>query len=146
MTQQERTPVGLTRDAGWQIGVSKTVDHPAHEVWAFLVSPAGTDLWLGHDVVLAAERGTRYETREGTTGEIRSFRPQDRVRLTWRPRDADHDTVVQVVVSDSGPGRSMIRFHQERLTSARERAHQRAHWRTVMTSLVAALDRGRPGA
>lgn len=41
------SPVGETRDVGWQIGVSRTVDHPIEDVWALLASEAGLDLWLG---------------------------------------------------------------------------------------------------
>ena len=28
--------VGLTQDAGWQIGVSKTIDYPAKALWEFI--------------------------------------------------------------------------------------------------------------
>jgi uncharacterized protein YndB with AHSA1/START domain len=42
--------IGRTKDAGWQIGVSRTVDHPIEQVWDFLTSAAGTAVWLGHGV------------------------------------------------------------------------------------------------
>lgn len=31
-------PVGQTQDAGWQIGVSRTLDHPLERVWDALVT------------------------------------------------------------------------------------------------------------
>lgn len=37
--------VGKTRDAGWQIGASRTMDHPLARVWTALVE--SPDLWLG---------------------------------------------------------------------------------------------------
>lgn len=134
--------VGKTRDAGWQVGVSKTVHLPVEEVWEFLTSPQGTALWLGHGVEALEERGNRYATSEGTVGETRSFHPHDRIRLTWQPADWDHESTVQVAVSSGGPGRTMIRFHQERLVDAYERERQRAHWRSVMGAIVAALASG----
>lgn len=132
--------VGRTRDAGWQIGVSRTVDHPVERVWELLTSPAGTDLWLGHGVRLAHEAGGPYETDEGVRGETRSFRSLDRIRLTWQPEDWDHETTVQMVVSRAGADRTRLTFHQERMTSAQERERQRGHWRAVMGSITAALD------
>jgi uncharacterized protein YndB with AHSA1/START domain len=133
-------PTGLTRDAGWEIGVSRTVPIPLAEVWDFLISAEGAAMWLGAGVHRLDEPGGGYETAAGTSGEIRSFRPLDRLRLTWQPADWAHDSTVQVTVSSAGPGRTMVRFHQERLADAAERERQRAHWRGVLDALVSALD------
>lgn len=135
--------VGRTKDAGWQIGVSKTLNHPIEQVWEFLTSARGTALWLGHGVEAIDEVGGPYETTEGTVGETRSFHQRDRIRLTWQPEDWDHDSIVQVAVTSSGPRRTMMRFHQERLFDAREREQQRTHWQAVMGAIVEALDASR---
>lgn len=135
--------VGRTRDAGYQIGVSRTVPYPIDVVWQLLTSPDGIARWLGEGAVLAPGKGTRYETADGTVGEIRSFREHDRIRLTWRPRGWNHDTTVQVAVVAQG-GRTMLRFHQEWLADGAERERQREHWREVMASVVAALAPARP--
>jgi uncharacterized protein YndB with AHSA1/START domain len=129
--------VGQTKDAGWNIGVSKTLPYPVEQVWATLVSEDGLRLWLG-EVSLGTAKGERYETADGTVGEIRSFHPHDRVRLTWQPKDWTHDTTVQVAVSASGGG-TRLGFHQEWLADAEERERQRAHWRAAMDRVVAAL-------
>ena len=106
-------PVGLTKDAGWEIGVSRTVPFGPEEVWALLEDVPS---WLG-----------------GEPDSIRSHRPLDRIRLGWK------GTIVQVVVRPMKTGTS-IRFHQERLASAEEREAQRAHWRAVLDRLVSRLD------
>ncbi|MEV5537677.1 SRPBCC domain-containing protein [Saccharopolyspora shandongensis] len=128
--------IGQTKDAGFQIGVSKTVPHRPDEVWGFLTSPADIALWLGAGATL--EKGATYRTTDGTTGEIRSHRELDRVRLTWRPADWDHDTTVQVAIVGKGD-RTQLRFHQEWLADADERARQRDHWRRTMTAVTTAL-------
>ncbi|GAA4411351.1 SRPBCC domain-containing protein [Actinokineospora soli] len=132
--------VGKTKDAGWQIGVSRTVDHPVAEVWDFITSPEGMALWLGDDVTLLPDRGSPYETASGIRGETRGFRPLDRVRVTWRPLDWDHDTTLQLTVSPAGTGRSRLVVHQERLADAAERERQRTHWKSVITAIAEALD------
>ncbi len=137
---ERRSQVGKTKDTGWQIGVSKTIDHSIERVWDFLTSAEGTALWLGHGVTTLDDVGAQYETSDRTVGETRSFRPHDRIRLTWRPPGWDHDSTVQVAVTSSGPDRTMIRFHQERLADAGEREQQRAHWQSVMAAIVDALD------
>ncbi|RLL68368.1 hypothetical protein D7M15_17725 [Streptomyces sp. Z26] len=138
-----RLPTGLTRDAGWEIGVSKTLGHPPGAVWDFITGPEGLSCWLGDGVDLHdGAKGRAYETDDGTVGEVRSYRPGDRIRLTWRPSGWDHDTTVQVAVTASrgSEERSVLRFHQEWLAGPEERERQRTHWRAVMDSVVASLD------
>jgi uncharacterized protein YndB with AHSA1/START domain len=137
-------PTGLTKDAGWEIGVSRTLDRPVQEVWDFLTSDAGTAVWLGAGVQRLDEPGAAYETEAGTAGEIRSFRPQDRVRLTWQPEEWDHDSTVQFTVTAAPGDRTRVVFHQERLADAAERVQQRTHWQGVMDALAAALENRRP--
>lgn len=84
--------VGQTQDVGFQIGVSRTLDHPPEAVWNFLTGSDGLAVWLGEGAELGAEKGETYRALDGTEGEIRSFRPVDRLRLTWRPPGWDHDT------------------------------------------------------
>jgi uncharacterized protein YndB with AHSA1/START domain len=129
--------IGQTKDVGWNIGVSKTLPYPVEQVWALLTSEAGLRLWLG-DVALGTRKGDRYETADGTVGEIRSFHPHDRVRLTWRPPGWTHDTTVQVAVTGKGD-KTVLGFHQEWLADAEERERQREHWRAAMARVAAAL-------
>jgi hypothetical protein len=48
---------------------------------------------------------------------------------------------VQVTVSDAATGKTVLRFHQERMASREERERQRGHWEGVMQRVVAALER-----
>jgi hypothetical protein len=50
----------------------------------------------------------------------------------------DHDSTLQVAVEDKG-GRTVVRFHQERLAGADERERQREHWKHVLDELEVAL-------
>lgn len=42
-----RMPVGMTKDAGAQIGVRRTLAVTKEQVWNFLLSPEGLSLWIG---------------------------------------------------------------------------------------------------
>ncbi|WP_338692738.1 SRPBCC domain-containing protein [Streptomyces sp. Q6] len=129
-------PTGLTQDAGWQIGVSRTLPHPAAVVWDFISSPEGISLWLGPGAVLTPERGAAYRTDEGVTGEVRGYRRADRIRVTHGT------TTLQVALAPAADGaRTMLRFHQEHLAGAEERERQRTHWQHVMDQVATALER-----
>ena len=127
-------PTGLTQDAGWQIGVSKTLHHPPSEVWEFITSPQGVALWLGPGAELPTGKGAPYNTADGIVGELRSYHPGDRVRLTYGR------TTVQVAVTAAASGNAVLRFHQERLADATDRERRRAHWQSVVTAVAEALD------
>ncbi|MET7638262.1 SRPBCC domain-containing protein [Streptomyces sp. NPDC005438] len=130
-------PTGLTRDAGWQIGVSKTLPCAAKELWRLLLSPTGLPLWLGTTPRPAPERGSPYRTAEGTEGEVRGWHEGTRIRLTHHPRGG-HETTVQLTLTPRPHG-TQLRFHQERLRSAEERQSQRHHWRQVLDQIAQAL-------
>ena len=130
-------PTGLTQDAGWQIGVSRTLAHATPIVWDFVSSPEGLALWLGPGAALTPERGTSYRTTEGVAGEVRGYHSGKKIRVTHGT------TTVQVALTPAADGaRTMLRFHQEHLAGAEERERQRAHWQRVMDQVATALGRG----
>lgn len=110
-------PVGKTKDAGWQIGVSRVVPLTPEEVWARIEDTAA---WLGEE----AE-------------DVRSRRPLDRIRVGWNA------TIVQVAISPAKTG-TTVTFHQDHLADADERERQRLHWRAVLDRLFGDLRPDRP--
>ncbi|MFD8664209.1 hypothetical protein ACFV1U_02255 [Streptomyces microflavus] len=56
-------PTGLTQDAGWEIGVSRTIHRPPQAVWEFITGPEGAALWLGVEGPLPTEKGAPYLLR-----------------------------------------------------------------------------------
>ena len=133
-------PVGLTQDAGWQVGASRTVPHPRAHVWAVATSPAGIAAWLGAGAQLGPP-GTAYAADDGTTGEVRSLRPDDRVRLTWRPRGRPEEATLQMALSDArgAGGGTVVRLHADRLASAEEREAVRARFHAALDALAELL-------
>ncbi|MFT4187487.1 MAG: SRPBCC domain-containing protein [Aeromicrobium sp.] len=127
---------GKTKDAGWQMGVRRTLPIAAEDAWEFLVGE-GLPLWLGH-TSLGDRAGEPYVTEEGVSGELRSRTDGRRVRLTWRPSDWSHDTTLQLTVLPAATG-ATIAVHQERLADADERERMLTHWTAVLETLGAAL-------
>ncbi len=130
-------PTGLTKDAGWEVGVSRTLPTDPGTMWEYLLSEPGLSLWLGDGVPGPLEKGLPFSTTDGTTGEICSLRPGDRVRLTWKPPGRQQYAVVQLALRPAPTGCS-VRFHSERLDSESERETMRFHWRKVLDQLAVA--------
>lgn len=120
---------GLTRDAGWELGVRTTVPAPLPEVWQWLLGP-GLAVWLGDLDALPTEVGAAYETRDGVRGTLRSRTEHVRVRLGWQPDDWPHDTTLQVTVKEAASG-TTIGIHHEKLANRDERKLMLGHWKNV---------------
>ena len=128
--------VGKTKDAGWEVGVRRTVPASVEVVWDFLLED-GLPLWLG-ETTLVLEKGADYETNDDIRGSILGVTPGFRIRLTWQPGEWDHDSTLQLSVKESATG-TTISFHQERLSGREERKIMLGHWKDVVQQLDDAI-------
>jgi uncharacterized protein YndB with AHSA1/START domain len=123
--------LGETAEAGFEVGVRRSVDASLEDVWELLVSRP--DLWLGGRV--AFRKGERYSV-PGATGEIRVVKPGDRLRLTWQPEGWTEPATMQIALSRSQSGKTTITWHLEKLPDAEARDAMRAHLRDALENLV----------
>ena len=130
-----RDTTGLTKDAGWEMGVRQTVAGTVPTVWDYLLGD-GLPLWLGEIDALPTEKGAAYATADGVRGTIRSYTDRYRVRLSWRPDDWPHDTTLQLTVKEAVTG-TTIAFHHEHLADRDERRMMLGHWKNVIAALEA---------
>ena len=135
MTRDEDT-TGLTKDAGWQVGVRTTVPVDAATVWQYLLG-AGLPLWLG-ETTIPSQANAVYETDDGVRGRLISRTEGTRLRLSWRPDDWPHDTTLQLSLRAAATG-TTIAVHHERLADRDERRMMLGHWKTVIAELEKAL-------
>ena len=112
--------VGQTRDAGFQIGVRKTVAVPAETVWNFLFSEAGLSIWLGKMSLENFELGKLFKTEEEIEGKLSVFKPNSHIRLTWKPKHWTNTSALQIRVIPSRE-KTTIRFHQNKLLYSNKR-------------------------
>jgi uncharacterized protein YndB with AHSA1/START domain len=131
--------VGQTKDAGWEVGVRKTVDRSLDEVWDYLLGD-GLPLWLGDIDALPTDKGAAFETRDGVRGRIRSYTANYRVRVSWQPNDWPHDTTLQLTVKEAATG-TTIAIHHENLADRDERKLMLGYWKDVVASLATAVTR-----
>ena len=128
--------VGQTADAGYQIGVQKTLPVSQEVAWDLLVAGPGRDIWLGKTGPIEWRKGETYHTSDGRSGEVRSAAAGQRVRVTWAHPDLARPSTLQVMLIPAGAGeKTSIRFHQERLSGPEERERMRQHWRETLRRL-----------
>lgn len=132
----ERQDVGKTASVGYQIGVSRTLPYTEEEIWALLLSPDGLWVWLGGPAEIAA--GAPFRLANGTTGEIRVYKPWSHLRLTWQPAGWPAPSTLQVRVNPAHQ-RTTLSFHQDHLAGPAERAAMKAHWEGVIEELAEML-------
>jgi uncharacterized protein YndB with AHSA1/START domain len=130
--------VGLTMDAGWQVGIRRTFPIKAHDAWEFLLSPEGMALWLGKVKAMEWAVGKSFKTSSGIEGTINTFKPNSHMRMSWRKKGWDHFSMLQPRIM-KGVGRSVISFHHDRLTDAEQRAEMKVYWSEVMDKLESVI-------
>ncbi|WP_114854062.1 SRPBCC domain-containing protein [Brachybacterium sp. YJGR34] len=133
-TETWHHPVGLTHDAGWELGVRRTLPAPDQDVWRRLLSE-WLPQWLG---VESVPQMVGAPLRRGTAacGRVVGCHMGRRVRLRWQPEALDHETVFQVTLQEAAGG-TVLAVHQERLLGPAERQGLLEHWTTVLDQLVA---------
>lgn len=126
--------LGETAEAGFEIGVQKTIPISPTQAWKLLTSPEGLKIWMGDTKNFKSEKGFQYDTAEGISGEIRSLKAGERIRLTRKIKGEQQSSTFQISLIPSG-GKTSFRFHHEKLAGEDERERMGNHWREVLEQL-----------
>ena len=100
-----------------------------------LVSPEDICTWLGDVEGFDFSEGTKYQTENGTVGEIRVLRPFHHVRLSWKPKNWAESSTLQIAVASKTEGKTAVRIHHEKLANEKVRNQMRDHWQNVLNKL-----------
>lgn len=134
-----RVPTGVTKDAGVQIGVRRTLAAGQARVWDYLLSPEGLRLWVGEGADFEPRVGYSYSSRDGAYGRITVAEPPRKLRMTWQQPEWDNPSRLQWMVLASGAGKTAVGIHQEMLDDVYMREMMRQHWDAVLAQLKEAL-------
>lgn len=129
--------IGQTKDSGWQFGLRKTFDLPQKDLWDFMFSDEGLNVWLS-PVEGELETDKAFQTREGLEVKMKLLKPYSHVRMTWKKKGWDHDSNLQVRVLASGK-KATISFHHDKLINQDERVEMSIYWNKKMLEIGEAL-------
>jgi uncharacterized protein YndB with AHSA1/START domain len=139
----KETPVGLTKDVGFQIGVRRTLPICQRDAWQLLTSQRGLSIWLGEVSKLNIAKGSKYQLPDGTEGEIRVYKQNSHLRITWHPPVWQRSSTIQLRVIPKGD-RTVVAFHQEHLPGVQEREERRVFFAGVIERLEGIILDGVP--
>ena len=133
-------PAGKTKDVGFQFGLQKTFSVSAQKAWDFMFSDTGLKIWLG-DIENSLELKREYQTKDGINGFVRVFKPYSHIRMNWKKKDWDNTSTVQVRVMGKDKSKSIISFHQEKLTGPKQRAEMKEYWNEKMNKITEEIEK-----
>ncbi len=131
----EKKAVGQTASVGVQIGVRRTLALSPEEAWNSLMSESGLRLWLGTLATVSIEPKHRFESAEGISGELRIVKPFQQIRLTWKKKEWQKPSTLQIRFLSKTAGKTTISFHQENLSDLRVREEMKLHWEAVLEKI-----------
>ena len=126
--------LGETANAGFEVGVQKTVDLSPQQTWQLLTSRKGLLLWLGEVDDLNLVKGEKFQTKDGSSGEIRSIKRAERIRIKWQPNDGSNSSTFQITLSPV-KNKTSIRVHHENLSRDTSRSEMQKRWRTILEKI-----------
>ncbi len=130
--------MGLTKDAGFQIGARKTFPVSLEKAWDFVVSDEGTRLWLDTTDLSKIEIKSEFVTPNGYYGKITVLKPFSHLRMQWKHPDWNSPSILQIRTIPSKE-KTTISFHQEKLASPEQREMMKVHWHSVLEAFEKAL-------
>ncbi|TBL81007.1 SRPBCC domain-containing protein [Paenibacillus thalictri] len=131
-----RLPSGITKDAGVQIGVRKTVALTKEQAWNWLVSPQGLRWWIGNVASFQAQKGFEFTSAEGVTGTLSVVEPYHKLRMTWQRKEWEKPSRLQMYVLSTQTGKTTIAIHQEMLEDVYMREMMRRHWDEMLNHII----------
>jgi uncharacterized protein YndB with AHSA1/START domain len=134
MDTQNNRQTGQTKDTGWQIGVRRTLPIRHEKAWALITSPEGLKIWLGAGSDVSLSEGGTYQLPDGAQGEVRVWKKNSHLRITWQPKGWPRSSTIQVRTIPKEE-RTTIAFHQEHLPGPDERQARRKFFMGVLDQL-----------
>lgn len=135
----DKNEVGLTKNAGWQMGVRKTMDKEFDKVWDFMFSDEGLKIWLGNVKASELEVGKEIHLDNGVFSKIVVFQPFSHMRMKWKKSDWKNTSRLQLRAIRSKK-KTVVSFAQEMLLNKVQREEMISHWKGVTKELSKALN------
>ncbi|MNP46989.1 hypothetical protein D3C76_1410240 [compost metagenome] len=132
--------VGKTKSVGYQVGVRRTFQATLEEAWNLVTTRQGIEIWLGELSSYHLGVGIQFTTKSGISGEIRVINEHQNIRLTWKKKDWEKASTLQIRTIKQKNNKCTISFHQENLPSFEVREEMKAIWDEVLDSLKTTIN------
>lgn len=127
-------------DGGTDVVVSRSVSCPVKDVWRVLMTPKGTEAFMGPGAVIG-DKGQSWESSNGRRGVIRSFHPLEQVRYTIRRDDDTPPSLVSIRVNPAGDDAAELVIKHSQLTPERDRERLALLWNDALDRFSELLEK-----
>lgn len=117
------------------VQVVRTLDAPVAQVWQILISSSGAEALLGPGAAFGG-KGEPWRSDEGPSGVLRSYHPQEQLRLSWHENPDAPASIVELDLADDG-GATRVDLRHDRLDGDRSAYEQR--WNGALERLDRAV-------
>ena len=136
-----RRITGQTQGGLFQVGVSKTFQHPTDTVWGFLTSPKGLKLIVGDDPDPGRIEDLEGSSPSGTSYKMTTYKPFSHIRMQWKLPYWKSYSILQIRVTAKENSKTTLSFHQERLVDSDAREEMRRHWQETAEAMIRSLNK-----
>lgn len=116
--------IGLTKDAGWQFGIRRTVPTGLEKLWNIFFSDRGLSYWS-----------------EGVDRDFSTFKEFSHIRTKWRHREFTESANLQIrLIPSKNKDKTTISIHVDKLKNESQREVAREYWSKVIVDLNRLLE------
>lgn len=119
---------------GFQLGVSKTFSISCDDLWKFLLSEEGLEVWLGEINFDEFEINKPFKTKQGVEGKLTVFKLDSHLRLAWKPKNWEKSSFVEMRITNL-KGRARILFHQTKLYEMEQRIEMKKYYVNIILNI-----------
>jgi hypothetical protein len=118
---------GQTMDAGFQVGINKTIPVPHKKLWALIF--VENRLGLFQDNKLNLAEGLTGVNSRGVSYKITTYRPYSHIRMQWRLPNWDEYSILQIRLNAKTDNNTTLSIHQEKLKNKNTREAMKLFWK-----------------
>jgi len=116
--------IGLTKDAGWQFGIRKTVPSNLGTVWNVFFSDRGLGYWS-----------------DDVDQDFSTFKEFSHIRTKWRHKDFTESANLQIrFIPSKNKDKTTISIHVDKLKNESQREVAREYWSKVIENITLPKD------
>ena len=130
-----RRVLGETADGLFQLGVSRTCNAGAEELWDSICSSDFFAGITGENNISVIHETLSGSTKDGLEYGITTFVPPSRLRMKYKLPEWDTHSILQIRITPKTEKKSTVSFHQEKLPSRESREMLKQQWAGLLSSL-----------
>jgi hypothetical protein len=136
-----RRITGQTAESGFQVGVSGTFPASASLLWKYLINDGALQrMVLEEDSAVSIEPEASGTGKSGIGWKVTVRKEGSHLRMKWKASGWEQPSILQIRLTDKGPSKSSITFHQEKLKGPKQRESMKKRWKEVISRMKTELD------